>query len=218
MNEYRTKSCHRFGQKEIIASIDPGAGLDPSWIINFFEKSVEDGKRYNPNETVQIGWMVLMLKNTMSGELDLWEPQFDSIPIRWTRGINNTIRHLVLQKSVAELLKVEPAFPSLRQSGAASAMFLSKDSQSEFRMKRESPSGNDSGWRFTATVFCQEMEYRSLFELSFFQMAIVPFLALPVGTTVFKSHEDILIEFAGNTVCAKQNPLLQKIVQSNILI
>ncbi len=54
--------------------------------------------------------MLTLLKEAADGELEVWEPQFDSMPIKWVRGVNNTLRHIILQKSVAEILGCEPAF------------------------------------------------------------------------------------------------------------
>jgi hypothetical protein len=219
MIEYKTKFCHQFSQKEIVVSIDSQSGLDPSWLISFFETSVAEGKRYKSNETVQVGWMVLILKETESNNLELWEPQFDSIPIKWTRGVNNTIRHLILQKSVAKLLNVDPVFPSLRHCGQASDSFLSNQTESKFYMKRGSPFGNYSGWEIADTSFSnQNKEYRSLFELSFHQMTIVPFLALPIGVSVTKKGNDIAIEWGEIKVSSKQSALLNELAQSEILI
>lgn len=219
MSEYKTKSCHQFGQKEIVVYTDSQSGLDPSWLVGFLEKSVAEGRRYKSGETIQVGWMVLLLKENESGGLDLLEPQFDSIPIKWTLGVNNTLRHLILQKSIADLLKVEPEFPSLRQSGLASKSFLLTRNQQEFCMKRVISIGNDSGWQFSTISFVnQDAEFRSLYELSFYQMAIVPFLALPSGACIAKSSDELVIELAETSVSSKENPLLLEIAQSKILI
>jgi hypothetical protein len=217
MTEYKTKGCHQFGHKEIVVSFDSQSGLDPTWLVRFLEKSVAEGKRYKSDETIQVGWMVLLLKENQVGSLDLWEPQFDSIPIKWTIGVNNTLRHLILQKSVADLLRVEPEFSSLRQSGFASNSFLATRNQSGFRMKREASVGNDSGWQFSVTSFVnQDAENRSLYELSFHQMAIVPFLALPSGACIIKSVSEITVKWARTEVSSKESQLLENIAQSKI--
>lgn len=219
MIELKTKSCRQFGQQEIVVCLDSQSKLDPKWLLDFLEKSVSEGRRYKPNETLQIGWMILLFKGNESGDLELWEPQFDSIPIKWTRGANTTLRHLILQQSVADLLKVEPHFPSLRQSGLASLSFLTAQGPLEWRMKRGRSFGNDSGWEFATSSFeNQEAEHRSLFELSFHQTAIVPFLALPSDTCIVKMGTDIVIEFAGVSVNSKESPLLHKIAQTEIFV
>jgi hypothetical protein len=218
MSELRT-SFNQRGQKEIVISLDTQSGLDPAWLVGFLQESVANGKHFLPGQTIQIGWMLVLLKATESGVLELWEPQFDSIPIKWIRGIDNTLRHLILQKSITELLKVDPMFPSLRDSGSASKSFLTVPSPNDFRLFREPSKGNDSGWRLDAAPFkSQHTEYRSLFELSFYQMAIVPFLALPTGAVINKSGTNLVVEVAGLSLDSKQSGLLQKLANSKTLV
>lgn len=216
MTKVRT-SIHRSGQSEIVIHFDEQSGLDPTCLIGFFQDAAAQGKRFLSGETIQVGWMVVLLKAAESGDLEIWEPQFDSIPVKWIHGVNNTLRHLILQRSVVELFKVEPMFPSLRDAGLASKSFLTVPTPPDFRMTRTPPSGNDSGWRFdTALSQNLDAERRSLFELSFFQMAIVPFLALPVGASVVKTDNNLVLSLNGIAVDSKQNQLLQRLVASPI--
>jgi len=216
MLENHTTLCQTFGQPEIVLALDDQFGFDPVWLIDFFEKSVAGGRRFKANETVQVGWMLLLLKASGSNTLDAWEPRLDSFPIKWVRGIDNTIRHLILQKSVAELFKVEPAFPSLRQSGLATKYFLTLNGESRFRMVRLSDFRNDSGWRFDGVDEAdQDEECHSLFKLSLLQRNIIPFLALPKGAKVTKIQNTIQLEFEGVILNSHDLPFLQELARTS---
>lgn len=217
----RTAKCSTFGQKEIVANFDSESGLDPSWLVNFFESAAEQGKRFLPNETVQIGWMVVLLKETTTNELEIWEPQFDSIPIKWTLGINNTLRHLVLQKSIANLFNVEPDFPSLAQAGLVTNLFLEKKDISAFTMNRKSGNGNYSGWHFkciSENIESNANELRSLFEISFYQIKIIPFLALPNGSEINIDGKRIAVRLNGKFINSENCDLLESLSKSNTLV
>ncbi len=219
MPDYRTKDVSHPGQQDIVINLSDESGIKPDWLLNFFEQSIKAGARFRPDETIQIGWMLTILKETKNGDLEVWEPQFDSMPIKWTRGVNNTIRHLILQKSVPELLGCEPNFPSLQQAGITSQMFL--DKPDEFIMSREM-AGDDSGWAFrdaheeiTKETPC---EYKSLYELSLFCMQIIPFLALPDGTKVTKRHGETILELGSKKVSSNQSETLKRIAEAEYLI
>jgi hypothetical protein len=217
MPTYRTTCGCQFGHREIAITLSDDAGIEPHWLIEFFEHSIREGKQYRANETVQIGWMVTMLKEASDGDLEVWEPQFDSIPIKWTRGVNNTLRHLIVQRSITGLLDCEPVFPSLRQAGTVSPIFLKH--HNEFLMERATPSGNDSGWCFLdVTKERSGNELKSLFEISFHCMHIIPFLALPPGTRVSKRHEVVTVQLRNRTILSSENETLKRVVESEILV
>ena len=145
MREFRTTKCHAHGHPEIAILLDENSDLSPDWLISFFEAEVGNGQRFQADETVQVGWMLTMLRASSDPHcLELWEPEFDSLPINWCRGATNTLRHLIIQQSVCEELGVEPNFPSLREAGVASPCFGNSDGS--FTMSRDESDGNDSGW------------------------------------------------------------------------
>ena len=158
-----------------------------------------------------------MLKPNEQGDLEVWEPQFDSFPIKWTQGVNNTLRHLILQKSVTELFGSEPDYPSLRQAGLTTSGFLK--ASNHWTMSREQASGNDSGWLFsTLNQTRDDGELKSLFEISFYHMEIVPYLALPRGARIEKSDGVIEIQFAAKRITSNENDLLCRLAKSPILV
>src|ERR1700754_1081120 len=143
MTEVKTNFQGLSAHPNVVVSLPSGPAFGAQPILSYFEDAVRQGTVFKAGETVQMGWMLLMLKSTETGELDVWEPRFGEVPIVWERGASKTYRQLIVQKSVAELLGVEPSFPSLRQSGVISPDFIGAKN---FQMLREAPNGTDSGW------------------------------------------------------------------------
>ncbi len=219
MTEYRTSLCGAFGQQEISLSLKAKSGIDPSWLVAYFESEVRTGRRFQSGETVQIGWMIVMLRSSATGELEVWEPQFDSLPIKWTKGVNNTLRHLIIQKSVCEQFECEPDFPSLQQAGIVAPRFL--ESTDTFTMSRDQSVNNDSGWVFSVPnepVRLGDGEFRSLFEISFYHTEAIAFLAMPAGASATKSNGVIEVTWNRRSLSSQNNELLKKLSESPSLV
>jgi hypothetical protein len=88
---------------------------------------------------------VLEVRQRTDGTLALFEPDFESMPVRFVDGVSNTLLHLLLQKSVAESLGLdgELVAPSLRDSAIVCTEF---GSAASFVMSRATPKAADSGW------------------------------------------------------------------------
>lgn len=218
MREFRTTKCHTHGHPEIAILLDENSDLSPDWLISFFEMGVGNGKRFEADETVQVGWMLTMLRSSSDSKyLELWEPDFDSLPINWCRGATNTLRHLIIQQSVCEELGVEPRFPSLRDAGVASPCFGNLDGS--FTMSRDESDGNDSGWVLASLGYAgSEGQFLSLFELSFQQQKIVPFLALPPGSSVMMTPERIEIGHGESRSSSDSSELLRGIGEAPVFV
>jgi hypothetical protein len=210
MVTFKTKNCERFGQQEIVLTLDDEARMEPRWILDYFQDAAAAGKRFRVNETVQIGWMVTKLVETHDGDLEVWEPRFRSVPIQWVQGINNTLRHLTLQKSVAELFQIEPVFPSVLQAGIVVPPVW--EQQCQLCMLRGDPMQNDSGWRISRNENEQGGgQFRSLFEIGCRFPSIIPFLALPPGGSVVCDAQDVLVRCRGTVVSSRDSELLKGI-------
>jgi hypothetical protein len=171
-----TKKCHTVGQLEIAFEIAPEAAPLAKWLIEYFEFQALSGTRFEDNQTVELGWSLLQLRRS-ADILEVWEPDFDSMPIRWCSGVNISVRHLSLQQSACDLFCCEPQFSSLMCAGIVSPMFFESK---EYVMSRDTPSNMDSGWVFTEPGYSgADGEFRSLYEIALHNIAIVPFLALP---------------------------------------
>jgi len=218
MKEYTTTKCHTYGHPEITILLDENSDLSPDWLISFFEAEVENGQRFQIGETVQVGWMLTMLRASSDPHrMELWEPEFDSLPITWCRGATNTLRHLILQQSVCEELGVEAYFPSLSEAGVASPCF--GNSEGNFSMSRDDSEGNDSGWVLASLGYSgSEGQFQSLVELSFKQQKIVPFLALPPGASVTVTPELIEVEHSESRLSSESSELLRGILEAPVFV
>lgn len=208
MADFRTSGCERFDQKEIVLHLSDAAQMRPTWLLDFFTESVASGRRFQAEETVQIGWMITKLKENPEGDLEVWEPRFGPVPIEWIRGINKTLRHLILQKSVTESFHQEPAFPSILQAGTVTPSFWkSKDS---FLISRAIPEANSSGWQFSAQKRNDSDEkLHSLFEIASRVPLIIPFLAMPPGAHAECNEQGIITEYSGMRISSGENKLLK---------
>jgi hypothetical protein len=214
--EFRTAKCKEQGHQEISLHLAADSGLTPDWLLAYFETEVVRGRKFLACETVQIGWMVTQLREVRE-TLELWEPRFDSFPIQWVRGVNNTVRHLVLQKEVCAQFECEPRFPSLRQPAVIAPDFLALPGT--FSMSRDEPSESDSGWVFKKPGYSgSEGEWRSLFEISIYQGHVIPFLALPVGTVVTKTSGSIEIDRNGKHITSESNKLLGQLMHAKSFV
>ncbi|WP_322057372.1 hypothetical protein [Paraburkholderia sp. J63] len=204
-----------FQHPDIVVSMPSGAEFGAKPIISYFEDEVRRGTVFKAGETVQMGWMILMLKSTDAGELDVWEPCFGKVPIVWERGASRTYRQLIVQKSVSELLAVEPSFPSLTQSAVVSPRFMaSKD----FQMSREASQGTDSGWLFSADSSESDGgRLVSLFEIASQRPEVIPFLALPESSSVVLNNGEVKIRCGDTEVESDSSELLRRLPASDLI-
>lgn len=118
-----------------------------SWFLGWIEDEVARGKRFLPDQTIQVGWSILKVLKREDGTLGFLEPNFRSMPVKFVDSVSTTLLHLLIQKSVAESLGVEAelAIPSLRDSATVCTGF---GSTSGFIMSRIETKPGDSGWFF----------------------------------------------------------------------
>ena len=199
----------------IVVSMPSGPEFGASSILSFFEEEVQRGTVFKAGQTVQIGWMLLMLKSTETGDLDVWEPRFGEIPIVWERGASKTYRQLIVQKSVAEQLGVELSFPSLRQSGVISPDFMGVNN---FQMFRETPNGTDSGWLFTTEQNASsDGRLASLFEIASKRPEVIPFLALPASSSAVLKDGHVKVTHGNDEVSSDSSELLRRLPASDLI-
>jgi hypothetical protein len=148
--------------------------------------------------------------------LEIWEPDFDAIPIRWCRGVNNTLRHLTLQRAVCEALKCEPVFPSIRQAGITSPCFLESRS---FTMSRDLIAESDSGWAFAERGYAgSKGEFISLYHIALQKMSIIPFLALPEKSLVQMEPGLIEVNLGNIVISSRDNVFLSQLASAPIIV
>lgn len=209
MVEHRVRFPGAHDQADVIIALQPGAP-EPRALISYFEDAVDAGARFAAGETVQYGWALLLLQADTDGALSLWEPDFKSMPIAWSRGCGQALRHAALQHAVCEIVRVEPAISSLRQPAVVSAGFPT--AMDGFVMSREPDDGGGSGW------LLRELEppdhdatLMSLYQAAIAQPRIIPFLALPPGTTVTYAGRTLIIAGTGFEATSATSDLLRSL-------
>jgi hypothetical protein len=215
----RTTSCRRHGHPEFRVTYDgaivPVDG-DVKWFIDWLEESVARGVRYSPGQTCQVGWVTTEVQQRSDGDLAIWEPDMQQMPVVWVEGVSHTLAYLRLQKDVVEsvLSPTETSIPSMRES-AIICTRLGKEN--EILMERTTAEGADSGW------FCgcraedhdhndvSELLRVSLFEAVMrYARALLPYLALPVGTLVALGTESPVIFQDGERLSFKPGSYLER--------
>ncbi|HWB59813.1 MAG TPA: hypothetical protein VG733_09980 [Chthoniobacteraceae bacterium] len=212
MPDYSTSNRDGVNQTTIRFSLDDTNPLSAEWLLGYFNEALACGSRFDSGQTVQIGWMICKLHKANDGALELWEPDFDSFPIRWINGVNITMRHLLLQRAICEELKFEPDFPSLQHSGIVSPGFASSE---DFTLSREGPEGVHSGWFLMEYGYQgHQAEHQSLYQLVLWNSCIVPFLALPPGSTVHRHSGGYEVLYCKNKLTSCENKLLRRLVDT----
>lgn len=212
-----TTSCDAHSHPEFEAEYESTCALreDIDWLLSFLETTVAKGVKYSPGQFIQIGWMRDRV-SAQGDNLTLFEPDFTEAPVRFVRGVTNTLRQLRLQKSVAESVGLETKmlFPNIRQSG----IVCSRHQDSiDFVMERVEPKNHDSGW----FVGCDDpthnhndpanLQRLSLYELAVAKPDCIAFLALPehcfvkrlTGTTEIRYNQEVL-EIKTNSYLAQR--------------
>ena len=217
METHRGHFQEHYGHPDVLVSANPTYRSGAEWVLGYFEQQIRSGVVFRSGENVQIGWMTAVLEAAGSGELEVLEPEFGSLPIKWVRGVNSTVRHLMIQKEVCDQLGVEVAYPSMRQSGIVSPSFLSD--HEEFELSREKPRGNDSGW-----IFC-ERGYSgssgtlcSLYQIASAVPAVIPLLALPSGSVVKRSKSSLEVSAFNSTISSADNNFLKRLLESTFFL
>src|SRR4030095_10587357 len=190
-------------QLEIYCECEDSSALSPSlhWFLGWIESEVAGGRQFLPEQTVQVGWSVLEIRQRTDGTLALFEPDFQSMPVKLVDSVSNTLLHLFLQKSVAESLGLgeELALPSLRDSAIVCTEFGSTEG---FVMSRVAPKAADSGWFFGCDSAAHNHQSPDVLRRVSLYYAVthrehltVPFLGLPPdafvgfgGAVPFFSH------------------------------
>jgi hypothetical protein len=187
-----TQKCRERDHLEISVQCEDASALSPSlrWFLGWLESEVAGGRRFLHEQTVQVGWSVLEVRQRSDGTLALFEPDFQSVPVRFVDSVSNTLLHLFLQKSVAESLGLseELALPSLRDSAIVCTEFGSTEG---FVMGRVPAKAADSGWFFGCDRAAHDhqspdcLRRVSLYEaVACHDDRTIPFLALPPDTFV----------------------------------
>jgi hypothetical protein len=187
-----TTTRQKLNQPEITVECDDAGFLSPSlqWLLRWIESETAKGRQYLPEQTVQIGWSILEIRQRADGTLGLFEPDFRTFPVQFVDSVSNTLLHMFLHKSVTESvgLERELAIPRLQDSAITCREFGSTDG---FIMSRVASKGPHSGW----FLGCDNASHdharpETLRRVSLYEAAIrhedriIPFLGLPHDTFI----------------------------------
>jgi hypothetical protein len=165
----------------------------------------------NAGDTVQIGWMVNRFDAEADG-LRVVEPDFKTVPIVFVDSMTRTLFDLRSQKDVAESVRLEPVYPSVRQSARRCVGVHGH----EFVLHRSPFGGADSGW----FLGCVDIDHDhdnpgnlvldSLYAIALDHAGIIPFLALPSGCTVERYEDELNIYKDDRTLSFERGSFLQR--------
>ena len=203
-----------YGEPQISVSVSETYADHAEAIISFLDTSMSQGEGFRDGQTIQFGWVMLKLIQGMSGRLEVWEPDFESMPVNWTKGVDKTLRFTLIQREVCARMGVEPDFPPMNHSGVVASTF--NHGTGSIMMVREAPQGNDSGWLFRR-VETENLEARlqSLYEITLNQNSIIPFLALPPGSELIRSDFSLSIRIADDVVSSDNDEFLRQLAASS---
>ncbi|MEQ1725392.1 MAG: hypothetical protein ABL882_05650 [Sphingopyxis sp.] len=193
-----------YGHPDVNLPVDPELSRLAAWLPNYFADEVRKGIRFEAEQTIQLGWSLLKLGSTTDGNLIALEPDYETMPVRWVLGVSRTIRLLALQRAVCDECQVEPNFPSIQHAASLPEMVPPAD---HFTMVRTDPQGNLSGWTIHEGRDVA-MRLMSLYEVAIFNRAIIPLLALPVGSIVERNCKSLSISIDGKQYSNSSSELL----------
>jgi hypothetical protein len=206
MTELRAK-LQEYGHPDVIVGVDSRWLELADWLPSYFTEKVRNGVQFAPEQTVQIGWSLLKLAATPDGNLGAFEPDFETMPVRWVEGVNRSVRLLAVQRAVCDECRVDPIFPSILKSAFSTAIIPGVD---QFTLVHSEAHGNHSGWTFHGSNDAG-LHLLSLYEAATMNEAIVPFLALPAGSVVERDAKVLSLSVAGRHYSSGSSKLLSSL-------
>jgi hypothetical protein len=200
-----TTKCSRFGHPEFVLDADE-AQVPSVYLTNFvqtIEGMVASGSVFKPDQTFQIGWGLTLVEQ--AGEMfSLAEPDMESFPIKWTKGITSTLRQMTLQLFMLDSvgLRQEMDAPSIQQSLIACSRY---NEPSFFMSRSHGQGGSDSGWFIDCLADDQDHQDAagltciSIYEAFLNQPGIQGFASFPVGSVIASDREQGLKIFKDGT-------------------
>lgn len=213
-----TARCREHGHPEfkLAYNSDLVTEDDVRSLVEMLERLVAEGTRFEEGSTLQIGWMATRVRRAPDGTLSIQEPDNIHTPIWWIDSINHSLIHRRLQRGVCASVGLhdEVDFPSSLQEAWVSSCFGDTEGIGMQRLEADEP---HSGWLFgcdapdhdhTDTSTCARMQ---LYEVAVgIDPRVIPYLALPVGTTAVLRPEGPAITAHGEPLEARPGSLLAR--------
>src|ERR1051326_1918793 len=222
MLEITSTGCGKFHHAELRLSFDDHLALerDARDLVARLERHVAAGTSFHHGSCFTYGWVGLRFHQIEQNVLAVQEPDFHSLPIKYTDSVTETLRHFRWQNACAAMLGLQQpsTLPAMTQTAALCPRLQNAET---FFMERHGLSSSNSGWIIGCTepvhdhVHSSEMLRGPLYEiLTRLDTSIAAFLALPVGTKVLKRPHGLWISCNGRSHQIRRNSLLGHLMQS----
>jgi hypothetical protein len=187
---FQTTRCAKHDHPEITIQLAEGVPVPDleRTLLGFFERSVAEGARFLPGQTVQMGWALLRMLERPDGTLGVEEPSMET-ESGWNERVDQSLMATWTQKEIASSLGLVDrlTFPQQVQSGIVCDRLLDGE---VFVLTRAEPDGEDSGWFFGCAD--ESHDHGNPENLSAVQLISIAhrlpftrqFLALPPGVVV----------------------------------
>ncbi|MFI2282819.1 hypothetical protein [Nocardia beijingensis] len=188
---FRTTSCASHGHPEFtVLCTEPRLPGMENWLLSYLESTVAAGTRYQPGETIRVGWNLVRVRGRADGTLGLAERTDVQT---WAEQVDRTLRDVWYQREVAAGVGLADRldFPGEDQQAIVSSCGLESPVLVLARTATDDP--EFSGW----SVECFEDHahrasyYTPLLELGTAMPFVVQFFALPAATTVLIESPEI---------------------------
>jgi hypothetical protein len=165
---------------------------------------LDAGQAFHPGQTFRMGWSTLRFVDAGDGTLALEELDGSGVAAQWARGVSRTLIATRLQTSVIESFSI-PAdlmdFPDLNHS---SIICTDVDPDGALFMHRLEPThAADTGWFFSCQFDDHDhndprlLQADSLYVHACRIQAVLPFLAMPVGSRILLAADGAVEEAGG---------------------
>ena len=143
----RTQSCSAHGHREFTLTFGeplPVPGIE-RMLLDYLEGGVAQGLRFEPEETVLLGWAMLRVGARADGTLGLWEMDLGA-ESGWAERVDRSLMQTWQQKELVRSVGLEELvdFPRQLQLGTVCNKVLERTS---YMLSRSAPADEeDSGW------------------------------------------------------------------------
>jgi hypothetical protein len=181
---FRTTGCAQQGHPEftlqLARTLVPGIERT---LLSYLEAEVARGKRFEPGQTVQLGWGTLRVIDRRDGTLGLQER---TDPETWTETVDQTLHQTWYQKEVASSLGLADRLAFPRQDQAAMVSRCTLGASSWLLTRLDAGDERFSGWSVACTEKHEhgERAFPPLIVLAARLPFVTQFLALPTGAAV----------------------------------
>lgn len=177
---------------------------DVEWFVSNLEAFPDSGRDLATGDTFQIESMLLKF-DCGEGGCWIYEPDFESMPVRWTRDVSRSVMMHRSQSEIARLCGFADIEPVSMLGSLVQGIDVGKGDR-ELVLERTARQGLDSGW-FVGSAD-PEVSYDeptslrclSVYEAILDNPSISPFLGLPQGAYVETSPSEVAVLFGDRVV------------------